>query len=107
MDIYIQDIFIMFKINNFPYLALQVLTLRTNIRNLKRLNGKPSKDDSEESGTFANFTATLAQEYFKTNLLYENQSLRVNSFVEGFHDSLILYAFAIDAVSIVNQNLRP
>ena len=75
------------------------MTLRTNIRNSRRLNGKVKSDGIDKQNTFENFTATLAAEYLKSNLLYENQSLRVNSFVEGFHDSLILYAFAINAVS--------
>ena len=84
----------------FPNLALQVLTLRTNIRNLKRINQKTdNKKDELAETSFANFTSSLEVEYQKMGLLSDGQPLRVNSFVEGFHDSLILYAFAIDAVS--------
>ena len=84
----------------FPNLALQVLTLRTNIRNLKRINQKTdNKKDELAETSFANFTSSLEVEYQKMGLLNDGQPLRVNSFVEGFHDSLILYAFAIDAVS--------
>ena len=87
----------------FPNLALQVLTLRTNIRNLKRINQKSdNKKDELAETSFANFTSSLEVEYQKLGLLSDGQPLRVNSFVEGFHDSLILYAFAIDAVSTLS-----
>ena len=38
-------------------------------------------------------------------ILEDEEEFRVNSFVEGFHDALILYAMAIDAVSSSSSNL--
>ena len=91
---------IFFSNDHIYFLALQVLTLRTNIRNIKRVN---NIDNLTDAGSFANFTATLAQDYMKSNILDDKTPMRVNSFVEGFHDSLILYAFAVAEVSkIIN-----
>ena len=52
--------------------------------------------DDEKLGNFANFSRYMSREYTKSGLLSEADSFRVNSFVEGFHDALLLFALAVD-----------
>ena len=49
--------------------------------------------DDEKLGNFANFSRYMSREYTKSGLLSEADAFRVNSFVEGFHDALLLFAF--------------
>ena len=88
--------------------ALQVVTIKTNIQNIRKL-----KDDSDvhEMGTFSNFSRTMSDSYVENGLITDANDFRVNSFVEGFHDALILFALAVDAaiqqVSFSSFNPQP
>ncbi len=55
---------------------------------------------SPRQGQFEHFSQSMAEDYRKMGILEDNEEFRVNSFVEGFHDAMILYAMAIDAVCI-------
>jgi hypothetical protein len=81
------------------------VTLRTNVRNAKRtIKGDYEPSSAADSsmsprqGQFEHFSQTMAEDYRKMGILEDNEEFRVNSFVEGFHDAMILYAMAIDAV---------
>ena len=49
-------------------------------------------------GSFANFSRNVSEAYVQSGLLSNPELFRVNSFVEGFHDALILFALAVDVV---------
>ena len=71
-----------------------MVTIKTNIQNIRKL-----KDDSDvhELGTFSNFSRTMSDSYVKDGLITDPNDFRVNSFVEGFHDALILFALAMES----------
>lgn len=79
-------------------LALQVLTIKTNIQNIRK-HKTIDESDVSELGTFANFSAYMSESYIRDGLIPDETAFRVNSFVEGFHDALIMYALSIDFVS--------
>ena len=83
------------------YLALQVLTIKTNIQNIRK-HKTIDESDASELGTFANFSEYMSASYIRDGLIPDETAFRVNSFVEGFHDALIMYALAIDVVSILS-----
>ena len=80
-------------------LALQVLTIKTNIQNIRK-HKTIDESDVSELGTFANFSAYMSESYIRDGLIPDETAFRVNSFVEGFHDALIMYALSIDFVSV-------
>lgn len=83
-------------------LALQVLTIKTNIQNIRK-HKTIDESDVSELGTFANFSAYMSESYIRDGLIPDETAFRVNSFVEGFHDALIMYALSIDFVSIISS----
>ena len=88
--------------NNQFILALQVLTIKTNIQNIRK-HKTIDESDVSELGTFANFSAYMSESYIRDGLIPDETAFRVNSFVEGFHDALIMYALSIDFVSIISS----
>ena len=83
--------------------ALQVLTIKTNIQNIRK-HKTIDESDVSELGTFANFSAYMSESYIRDGLIPDETAFRVNSFVEGFHDALIMYALSIDFVSTSLSN---
>lgn len=71
-----------------------MVTIKTNIQNIRKLK---DESDIHEIGTFSNFSRTMSDAYVQSGLISNPDDFRVNSFVEGFHDALILFALAVDA----------
>ena len=83
-----------------------MLTIKTNIQNIRK-HKTIDESDVSELGTFANFSAYMSESYIRDGLIPDETAFRVNSFVEGFHDALIMYALSIDFVSSTLSNLAP
>ena len=79
-----------------------MLTIKTNIQNIRK-HKTIDESDVSELGTFANFSAYMSESYIRDGLIPDETAFRVNSFVEGFHDALIMYALSIDFVSIISS----
>ena len=79
-----------------------MVTIKTNIQNIRKLK---DESDIHELGTFSNFSRTMSDSYVQNGLISNPDDFRVNSFVEGFHDALILFALAVDAaiLQVANQ----
>ena len=92
--------------NDQWFSALQVLTIKTNIQNIRK-HKTIDESDVSELGTFANFSAYMSESYIRDGLIPDETAFRVNSFVEGFHDALIMYALSIDFVSTILSNAAP
>ena len=83
-----------------------MLTIKTNIQNIRK-HKTIDESDVSELGTFANFSAYMSESYIRDGLIPDETAFRVNSFVEGFHDALIMYALSIDFVSTTLSNDAP
>ena len=83
-----------------------MLTIKTNIQNIRK-HKTIDESDVSELGTFANFSAYMSESYIRDGLIPDETAFRVNSFVEGFHDALIMYALSIDFVSKISSNSPP